>query len=209
MYPPPAVSSRQTSLPVWLALLLLAALAWAVVIQQTRTMGIVNATAPGSNSMDSMSGMNGMSQSAPAAGSESVPIFLYLPLWTAMMVAMMFPAAAPVVSLFVTVSQNRRAGGQRAAPTWIFLVGYLAIWSLLGVGAYLLSLALPAVGMMAAGLNVSSPLIAGAVLIVAGLYQLSPFKQGCLQHCRSPLGVILHGWHEGSLGAFRMGFEHG
>lgn len=202
-------SSRQTSLTIWLALVLLAALAWAVLIQQSRTIGNVNDTSPVTNSMDSTSSMTAMSQSAPTAGSEPVPIFLYLPLWIAMMVAMMFPAAAPVVSLFVTISQNRRVEGQSTAPTWIFLVGYLAIWSLLGVGAYLLSLALPALGMMAAGLNVSSPMIAGAVLIFAGLYQLTPLKQSCLQHCRSPLSVILHGWHDGKVGASRMGFEHG
>ena len=136
-------------------------------------------------------------------------IWLYLPLWIAMMVAMMFPAVAPVVALFVTISQNRRAANQRAAPTWIFLAGYLVVWSLLGVGAYLLSRLLPALGMMATGLRAEYPVAAGLVLIFAGLYQFSPLKQVCLRQCRSPLSVILHGWHDGNAGSFRMGFEHG
>jgi predicted metal-binding membrane protein len=126
-----------------------------------------------------------------------------------MMVAMMFPAVAPVVSLFATISTKRRAAGQPAAPTWIFLIGYLSVWSLFGIGAYLLSLVVPALGMMAAGLRMDNPVAAGIVLMFAGLYQLSPLKQVCLYHCRSPLGVILHGWRDGYTGAFRMGFEHG
>src|SRR5260221_6498136 len=54
---------------------------------------------------------------------------LYLPIWIAMMVAMMFPAVAPMVLLFTTLGQNRRAAGQRATPTWVFLAGYLAVWT--------------------------------------------------------------------------------
>jgi predicted metal-binding membrane protein len=63
--------------------------------------------------------------------------------------------------------------------------------------------------MMASGLRVDYPVAAGLILIFAGLYQLSPLKQVCLRHCRSPLSIILHGWHDGNLGAFRIGFEHG
>src|SRR5258708_10901784 len=126
-----------------------------------------------------------------------------------MTVAMLVPAAAPVVALFATISQNRRAANQRAAPTWIFVAGYLAVWSLLGVAAYLLSRVLPAIGMMASGLRVDYPVAAGLVLIFAGLYQFSPLKQVCLHHCRSPLSVIMHGWRDGYAGSFRMGFEHG
>jgi predicted metal-binding membrane protein len=121
----------------------------------------------------------------------------------------MFPAAAPMVLLFTTLGQNRRAAGQRATPTWVFLAGYLVVWTLFGVGAYLLSLAIPALGMMAPGLRIDYPVAAGLVLIFAGVYQLSPLKQVCLRHCRSPLSVILHGWREGNFGTFRMGFEHG
>ncbi len=203
-------SSRQTRVRVWLILLLLAALAWAVVIQQTRTMDSTMQSVPPMSSMgDNMTGTDTMNVGVASPSTEPVTLLLYLPLWVSMMVAMMFPAVAPVLSLFAAISQNRRAAGQRAASTWIFLGGYLVAWSLLGVGAYLLSLALPALGMMAPGLRVAYPLAAGIVLMFAGVYQLSPLKQACLRHCRSPIGVILHGWHDGGVGAFRMGFGHG
>jgi len=182
--------SRQTRTTVWLTLLLLAAIAWVVLFQQTQMIASVN---------------EGMA----AMDAGPVSLLLFLPLWVTMMVAMMFPAVAPVVSLFATISSKRRAASQPAAPTWIFLIGYLFVWSLFGIGAYLLSLVVPAIGMMAAGLRLDNPVAAGIVLICAGLYQLSPLKQVCLRHCRSPLSVILHGWHDGYGGAFRMGFKHG
>ncbi len=51
--------------------------------------------------------------------------------------------------------------------------------------------------------------LGGVVLLVAGLYQLSPLKNICLSKCRTPLQFILSSWHDGYGGAFRMGLEHG
>ncbi len=205
--------SRQTRTTVWLALLVLAALGWAVLIQQNANMGSATQALPQTpGTGQGMSGMDGMSASNPApVDTQPAPtsILLYLPIWVSMMVAMMFPSVAPMVMLFATLSRNRRVAGQPSTPTWVFLAGYLAVWSLVGVLAYLLSLALPAVSMMAPGLRIDYPLAAGLVLIFAGLYQLTPLKQVCLGHCRSPMSVILSGWRDGNLGSFRMGFEHG
>jgi predicted metal-binding membrane protein len=198
-----AAPSRQTRTTVWLALLVLAALGWAVLIQQNGNMGSATQALPQ---------MDGMSASNPAPVDmhpATTPILLYLPIWVAMMMAMMFPSVAPMVMHFVTLSRNRRAAGKPSTPTWVFLAGYLAVWSLVGVLAYLLSLALPAVSMVAPGLRIKYPLAAGLVLIFAGLYQLTPLKQVCLHHCRSPISIILSGWHDGNLGSFRMGLEHG
>ena len=112
------------------------------------------------------------------------------------------------MSLFSTVSRDRRAAGERPAPTWVFLIGYLSIWSLFGVGAYLLSLVLPAVGMSGPGLRTYSPVAGGLVLILAGAYQWSPLKRVGLKHCRSPLVFLMHGWRDGYVGAFRLGATH-
>jgi len=186
----PVQPTRRSRTSIWLALLLAAAVAWAIVLQQALAMG-------------------NMAQGMATMGAEPASVLIFLPLWISMMVAMMFPAIAPVVSLFAAIGQRRRATGQPAAPTWLFLAGYLTVWSLFGVAAYLLSLLVPALGMMAAGLRLDNPVAAGLILIGAGLYQLSPLKRVCLAHCRSPLSVILHHWHDGRLGAFRMGLEHG
>ena len=200
--------SRPTKITVWLALLLLAAIAWTVIVVQTQAMDSLDRDMGDMSMSDDMPEMainQGMAQMAV----EPTSLLFFLPLWISMMVAMMFPAVAPVVSFFAALSRKRREVGQSATPTWIFLAGYLAVWSLFGLGAYLLSLVVPALGMMAPGLHVDNPLAAGIVLALAGLYQLSPLKQVCLHHCRSPLSIILHGWRDGNGGAFRMGFVHG
>jgi len=185
---PVAVSKRQQIL-LWLVLLLLAGIGWAITVIQNLGMG-------------SMADMPGM---APGPSSA----LLFLPVWISMMVAMMFPSIAPIVLIFATVGRSKRSAGGSAVPTWVFLAGYLTVWSLFGVGAYLLSLAVPAVGMTALGLRTHTPLIGGIVLVLAGLYQWSPLKGVCLRHCRSPLGFLLDSWRDGYRGVFLMGFTHG
>ncbi len=210
--PAPVAPSRWSRITIWLALLLLAALAWAFVVQQSEMMGNVNQAAQAMTGMSQpapgMADMNSVSKQAqPALAS----ILFYLPVWVIMMVAMMFPAAIPIIEHYDAIQRSRshRAAGQRAVQTWVFLAGYLAVWSLFGVGAYLLSLVLPALGMMAPGLRAAYPVAAGLILIVAGLYQLSPMKRACLETCRSPRSVLLDGWRDGYTGSFRMGIEQG
>ncbi len=53
------------------------------------------------------------------------------------------------------------------------------------------------------------PYVAGAAIVLAGLYELTPLKSVCLRHCRNPLHFILSRWREGTMGAIRMGSEHG
>jgi predicted metal-binding membrane protein len=50
--------------------------------------------------------------------------------------------------------------------------------------------------------------VAGAAVAAAGLYQLTPLKQVCLRHCRSPLHFLFTGWRDGPAGAVRMGVAH-
>jgi predicted metal-binding membrane protein len=149
-----------------------------------------------------MSDMSGM-----AMGPMSLAPLLAV--WTVMMVAMMFPSVAPMLTLISIVSRNNRAAGRRPAPVWVFLIGYLTVWGAFGVPAYLLSLAIPAAGMAGPGLRTFSPLMGGLVLMAAGLYQWTPLKRMCLQHCRSPFAFVMHGWRDGYIGAFTLAARHG
>ena len=56
---------------------------------------------------------------------------------------------------------------------------------------------------------VASATIGGALLIAAGIYQVSRLKSACLRKCQSPLMFFARNWRKGYAGAFRMGFEHG
>lgn len=130
-----------------------------------------------------------------------MPLTHFLGMWVAMMAVMMAPSVYPTVRIFAAARASRAAFGLRPAPIWAFVAGYLAVWTALGIPAYLAVSAAP-VGMF-------SPIVQGLVVIVAGLYQLSPWKSACLAHCRSPLVFLMHAWRDGPGGAVVMGAHHG
>ena len=134
----------------------------------------------------------------------------YVGIWTTMMAAMMLPSALPMVVLFSRVSRERaRRGFAELVPSWLFVAGYLAVWTAYGLVAYGIYRAVIAAGTEWLAWDRAGPYVAGAALAAAGLYELTPLKDVCLRHCRSPLHFLLHDWRKGRLGAFRMGLEHG
>ena len=132
----------------------------------------------------------------------------YVGIWVTMMAAMMLPAAAPMVLLFAKISGSRREQGA-FVPTWVFVAGYLAVWTAYGLAAYGAYRLIVAAGTDYLAWDRAGPYVAGGALIAAGLYELTPLKDVCLRHCRSPLHFVLGGWRPGHAGAFRMGVEHG
>jgi predicted metal-binding membrane protein len=87
--------------------------------------------------------------------------------------------------------------------------GYLAVWVLFSVGATALQRLLAKLLFVSAMMEVTNPTVGAALLLVAGVYQLTPIKLACLRTCRSPLGFLMSRWRAGVAGAFRMGLEHG
>jgi predicted metal-binding membrane protein len=108
--------------------------------------------------------MNGMGMGvATPLGSFA----FFVALWVAMMAAMMLPGAAPAVV------RRAHAAGVRAVP--LFIGSYLAVWTLVGVAVYALY-------------RPHGFLAAGAVVIAAGLYELTPLKQHFRRRCRESAG---------------------
>jgi predicted metal-binding membrane protein len=134
---------------------------------------------------------------------------LMLAMWWVMMVAMMLPSAAPMVLLFATVNQTSRKQGRSYVPTGFFVAGYLVAWGGFSPVAVLLQWGLDRLTVFSPMMRTPSLYFGAALLIAAGVYQLTPLKHACLRHCRSPLLFIAHHWHPGTGGAFRMGLEHG
>ncbi len=167
-------------------LLILSALAWALLIWQAHMM-----------STQAMGLTMGMSA------------FLFIAIWIVMMVAMMFPTAAPMILMFGAVYASKRRQEQPYVPTWIFVSAYLLVWVLSGVLAYFLAIGVEKLAGQSMWLMENATRISGAILVIAGLYQLSPLKNVCLSKCRTPLQFLLISWHDGYAGAFRMGIEHG
>ncbi len=94
-------------------------------------------------------------------------------------------------------------------PTWVFLLGYLIVWSLAGVVAFAFASGLDQLASHSPWLMSNTSGIGGVVLIATGLYQLSPLKNSCLGKCRTPTQFIMTSWRDGYAGALRMGIEHG
>jgi predicted metal-binding membrane protein len=127
----------------------------------------------------------------------------FLGVWVVMMGAMMLPSVAPTVALYGRMAQSRTI-----APL-LFAAGYLVTWAAAGVVAFGLAYG----GRRFAGgvldWDRAGRWVAGATLIVAAVYELTPLKDVCLGKCRSPLGFILGSWRPGNAGAVRMGAAHG
>jgi predicted metal-binding membrane protein len=147
-----------------------------------------------------------MAMASPTMGLRA-PLFLAI--WVVMMAAMMFPAAAPMILTFHRLQAGKRLRGGAFVPTWVFVAGYMLVWTLAGVAAYAVALAAEAAAASAALSPAAAALIGGAVLVAAGLYQLTPLKDLCLSKCRTPVGFIMTSWREGTAGALRMGLVHG
>jgi predicted metal-binding membrane protein len=133
----------------------------------------------------------------------------FVGIWVTMMAAMMLPSVAPMVLLFDKVSTERQRRGQSFVPTWMFVGAYLAVWTVYGLVAYGLYRVVVWIDPRFLAWDRSGPYVAGAALVFAGLYELTPLKSVCLRHCRSPLHFIVSGWRSGRVGAVRMGAEHG
>ncbi|MDP9307260.1 MAG: DUF2182 domain-containing protein [Actinomycetota bacterium] len=134
----------------------------------------------------------------------------YLGVWVTMMAAMMLPSVAPMVLVFSRVNRERsRRGSTGAAPTWVFVAGYLIAWTAYGLLAYALYRVAKGAAPHFLGWNTGGRYVAGAALVFAGMYELTPLKKVCLRHCRGPLHFVLGGWRDGQAGALRMGGEHG
>lgn len=218
----------QGRLAVLAALILLTAGAWAITVYQARSMDMpmgvvvrdmvpIADPAPASDGMDDMGAMtmDDAGQMAAtgmaAAGWSLAGLAAFIVAWAVMMAAMMFPAAAPMILLFRSVAIRRQAAGTAFVPTWVFVAGYLLVWIAVGVLTWgVIQLLSDVVSRQALATRATwGPRALGAVLIVAGLYQLTPLKLVCLDHCRSPFAFVMQHWRDGYGGALRMGIVHG
>ena len=124
-------------------------------------------------------------------------VFLLWVMWAVMMTGMMLPSAAPVIVL---------TGGTRG---YFVALGYLTVWAAFSAGATALQLLFMRLLIVTPMMEVSSGRIGAAMLVVAGVYQLTPLKQACLSTCHSPMAFLTRRWRSGLIGAFRLGVEHG
>ncbi|MDA0204140.1 MAG: DUF2182 domain-containing protein [Acidobacteria bacterium] len=139
----------------------------------------------------------------------AVEYVLMFVMWAVMMAAMMIPSAAPMILMFARVNRERREQQRPYVPTAVFLAGYLTVWTAFSAVATLVQGALHQAALLSPMMVSTSSTLGGILLLAAGAFQFTPLKSACLDHCRSPLSVIMSEWREGAQGAFVMGLRHG
>jgi len=170
--------SRQHNV-ILVLLLALATAAWAVLVWQGHDVS--------------------MPMASPTAWG--LDALLFLAMWVVMMVAMMLPTAAPMILAFHSVQARKHQPDDAFVSTWMFMAAYLLVWTLSGIAAYAGALAAAAVRPALADE------VSGLILMVTGIYQITPLKQRCLSKCRRP--IIMTSWHHRTADAFHMGLLHG
>ncbi|HYZ91882.1 MAG TPA: DUF2182 domain-containing protein [Actinomycetota bacterium] len=181
----PPVVVRQRNL-ILVVLIVLAGLGWIVFLNQAR---------------EPMHMKHGMSMGPDLTMGRSWSLFYAM--WVAMMAAMMFPAAAPMILMYGRM--QRSSSGSVA----LFTGSYIVLWFAFGAVAFLLGAFVETQASKSDWVAMNWARAGGALLVLAGLYQLTPLKDVCLRHCRTPLGFVMSHWRAGKAGAVRMGLTHG
>lgn len=132
-----------------------------------------------------------------------------LGMWWVMMIAMMLPSAAPVILLATAVNRRSHAATPPFGTAGFFTAGYLAAWLLFSLAAAAAQWGLAGNGLLSHSMRSTSTALSAALLIAAGLWQLTPVKQACLRHCRSPVQFLTRHRRPGNSGALAMGLVHG
>jgi predicted metal-binding membrane protein len=129
--------------------------------------------------------------------------------WLVMMVAMMLPTALPMILTFHKVQAANRQPRDVFASTWVFVAAYLLMWAFTGLAAYVGMEAAEAAAVRLALPPAAAAQVGGAIIVVAGIYQLTPLKDVCLSKCREPLDFIVTAYRDGVTSALEMGMLHG
>jgi predicted metal-binding membrane protein len=136
---------------------------------------------------------------ARASDVSVLRVVVFIAMWALMMVAMMFPSATPAILAFHKAQAGKQQLHNAFISTWLFVTAYLLVWW--GFAVY--------AGAMAAGVSgvstsATATEVGGLILMLAGLYQITPLKEFCLSHCRTP--IESRGWRAGAL---YMGLVYG
>jgi len=131
----------------------------------------------------------------------------FVVVWATMMAAMMLPSLVPMATAFVGIRREGRRPA-RALGACLFACGYLLTWAAAGVAAYALFQGAVALHIPWLAWSRGGRYVAGAVIVGAALYELTPAKYTCLRHCREPT-LLARRWRPGAPGALLTGIEHG
>jgi predicted metal-binding membrane protein len=134
---------------------------------------------------------------------------LLLLMWLIMMIAMMIPSVSPLILIFAMINRQRQQRKSPFVPAGYLLSGYFLVWAAFSLIATCLQWLLQQISLLNPEMETTSKVLGAIILISAGVFQFTPLKHTCLNHCRTPFNFIHRHWKEGKLGALKMGVENG
>ena len=136
-------------------------------------------------------------------------LVLLFAMWVVMMAGMMLPSAAPALLIYASVIRRSPDGARAPAHAYAFAGGYLVVWTLFSLAATGLQRWLAHALWLSPMMETQNRWFSGALLIVAGLFQLTPWKRTCLDACRSPAEFLVQHWRPGIRGGYYLGLASG
>lgn len=185
---PVALRTRDRQVII-VALIGLAALAWVYLYEAARDMDLAG-----------MPGINGWTK---------LNLLLAYVMWVVMMIGMMVPTALRAVLIYAGIAQRASVNRTPVAATSWFVAGYVLSWAAFSAAATAAQWGLTRIGMLSPMAVTMSPYLGGGLLVTAGIYQLTPWKQACLSHCQSPVLYLATRFKPSTGGALGLGLRHG
>ncbi len=127
-------------------------------------------------------------------------------MWFLMSIAMMSPAIIPTLNTYNDILES---GGKKENSFWLFFTGFLSVWMIFSILMSLIQVFLGRLYLLNDQGAFVSSLLSSAFLLLAGLYQLSSYKEACLIRCQTPFTFFLQNWKSGKAGSFNMGVSIG
>ena len=147
----------------------------------------------------------------PGTPLHDFPTFLIG--WAIMLTAMMLPSEILYVKVYATLLEGgiekQHEQVDRFTCVTYFIAGYGIAWIVYGIIAFILDAVVRESTFDFIAWHRTGSMLAGSVLFLAGVYQVSSLKHACLTHCRSPLSYFARNWRHGRCGSLRMGLSHG
>lgn len=147
-----------------------------------------------------------LSQDPGWTSADTLMIFF---MWEIMMIGMMLPTALRSIMFYARINAQSVKRGKVFVSGYWFAAGYMLIWTLFSVIATILQGLLSQADLLSSMMVSSSYLFSSALLILSGMWQLSPIKNSCLAHCQSPVDFLASNYRPGISNAIWLGIKHG
>jgi|TARA_B110000881_G_C18563117_1_gene511010 predicted metal-binding membrane protein len=174
---------------LWASLIVIVGLAWSYLILLAHNM-----------SVNTMSGMRNWTLE---------DYFMMFIMWAVMMIGMMVPTSIRAVKIYSRIAKKTTNSSNGVAATYWFILGYIIIWTGFSILAAALQGVLSNLGMLSPMMVSSSSYLGASLLIAAGLYQLTPWKDACLTHCQSPAMYLAGRFGPRVIDGIKLGVQHG